>query len=402
MQNFSAWIADGFRRILPNSQAVSLVLILSLILIVVLTLGQMLMPVFAAGVIAYLLDGIVLAAEKKRIPRLPAALFVFMIFLAFLVFLLVALLPVLYQQTVQLIEQSPTYVGRLQGMIMELPENYPDFITTEQLYEMIGAVRQNIIKFGQDMLTYSYASLVSIITLIVYVILVPLLVFFFLKDKHRILGWFLQYLPRDSYLSLRVWREVDVQIGNYVRGKIIEVLLLLIASFVTFSLMGLNYPLVLAVLIGLSVFIPYVGATLVTFPVVLVAFFQWGVGDQFWYLILAYLVIQAVDAVVLIPLLFSEVVNLHPVAIIVAILFFGGLWGFWGVFFAIPLATLVKAVLSAWPRIGKEPIPSLRETADPDLPARPELAHDRTAADFPGGPAQALTESAAKVAQGET
>jgi putative permease len=57
-----------------------------------------------------------------------------------------------------------------------------------------------------------------------------------------------------------------------------------------------------------------------------------------------------VDAVVLIPLLFSEVVNLHPVAIIVAILFFGGLWGFWGVFFAIPLATLVKAVLNAWPR----------------------------------------------------
>jgi putative permease len=67
---------------------------------------------------------------------------------------------------------------------------------------------------------------------------------------------------------------------------------------------------------------------------------------------LAYSVIQAVDAVVLIPLLFSEVVNLHPVAIIVAILFFGGLWGFWGVFFAIPLATLVKAILNAWPRLG--------------------------------------------------
>jgi putative permease len=71
---------------------------------------------------------------------------------------------------------------------------------------------------------------------------------------------------------------------------------------------------------------------------------------------LAYGVIQALDGNVLVPLLFSEAVNLHPVAIIVAVLFFGGLWGVWGVFFAIPLATLVKAVLYAWPsRRAEEP-----------------------------------------------
>ena len=67
-------------------------------------------------------------------------------------------------------------------------------------------------------------------------------------------------------------------------------------------------------------------------------------------MIIAYAIIQALDGNLLVPLLFSEVVNLHPVAIILAILVFGGLWGFWGIFFAIPLATLVKAVLNAWPR----------------------------------------------------
>ncbi len=118
--------------------------------------------------------------------------------------------------------------------------------------------------------------------------------------------------------------------------------------------MGLNYPALLAVANGLSVIIPYIGATLVTVPVLLVAFFQWGLSHDFYYLLLAYGVIQTLDGVLLVPLLFSEAVNLHPVAIIVAILFFGGLWGFWGVFFAIPLATLVRAVLSAWPRTGRE------------------------------------------------
>ena len=216
--------------------------------------------------------------------------------------------------------------------------------------EVMATLRRELLTWGQSMLTYSYASLVSIITVIVYLILLPLLVFFFLKDKDTILAWFAQYQPSDHYLSHKVWGEVDMQIGNYVRGKFFEVLVLFVISFVVFWLMGLNYALLLAVLMGLSVIIPYVGATLVTFPVVIVAFFQWGTSDQFGYLILAYSIIQALDAVVLIPLLFSEVVNLHPVAIIVAILFFGGMWGFWGVFFAIPLATLVKAVLNAWPR----------------------------------------------------
>ncbi|MNT53842.1 hypothetical protein D3C72_1909530 [compost metagenome] len=72
----------------------------------------------------------------------------------------------------------------------------------------------------------------------------------------------------------------------------------------------------------------------------------------------AYLVIQALDGNLLVPLLFSEAVNLHPVAIIIAVLVFGGLWGFWGVFFAIPLATLVKAVLNAWPKRDETPRPT--------------------------------------------
>jgi putative permease len=111
----------------------------------------------------------------------------------------------------------------------------------------------------------------------------------------------------------------------------------------------------LATLVGLSVIIPYIGATVVTIPVALVAYFQWGWSAQFAWLLIAYLVIQVLDGNVLVPLLFSEAVNLHPIAIIVAVLFFGGLWGFWGVFFAIPLATLVQAVIRAWPRARESP-----------------------------------------------
>jgi len=354
MQTVREWVSDWVRRVLPNGQAVSFAIMLIVGFVTVVSLGRILMPVFAAGVIAYLLEGLVGLAEMRRLPRLISVVIVFNLFMAFLFFVLLALLPLLYQQSMQLVQQLPAWVNKTQLLVMQLPEQYPHFINQDQIDEIVAAVRQELLSYGQAMLTYSYASLLSLISFIVYVILVPLLVFFFLKDKFLIIDWFVQYLPRDRYLTTRVWREVDVQIGNYVRGKFFEVAVLLVVSFVTFSLMGLNYYLLLAVLMGLSVIIPYVGATLVTFPVMLVAFFQWGNTDEFWYLMLAYASIQMLDGVVLVPLLFSEVVNLHPVAIMVAILFFGGIWGFWGVFFAIPLATLVKAVLCAWPRLGDD------------------------------------------------
>mgnify|MGYP001127647543 CR=1 FL=1 len=105
----------------------------------------------------------------------------------------------------------------------------------------------------------------------------------------------------------------------------------------------------MAVLVGFSVLIPYIGAFVVTIPVIGVALFQFGAGTEFWSCFAVYLIIQGLDGNLLVPLLFSEAVNLHPLVIILSVIIFGGLWGFWGVFFAIPLATLVQAVIHAWP-----------------------------------------------------
>ena len=113
-------------------------------------------------------------------------------------------------------------------------------------------------------------------------------------------------------------------------------------------MIDLRFAAFLALLTGLSVIIPYFGAALVTLPVALVAFFQWGISSELAVAVLVYLGLQAIDGNILAPLLFSEVVKLHPNAIILAILVFGGLWGFWGVFFAIPLATVAHAVIKAW------------------------------------------------------
>ena len=195
----------------------------------------------------------------------------------------------------------------------------------------------------------------GVVSLLIFLVLMPVLVFFFLKDKGRLMAWARAHMPKDRGLVNKVWADVDAQIGNYVRGKVLEIGIVWSMTYVVFSLLGMPYAMLLSLLVGISVIIPYIGAAVVTLPVALVAFVYFGgPTPEFWWVIVAYAVIQILDGNVLVPVLFSEVVSLHPVAIITAILIFGGIWGFWGVFFAIPLATLVNAVLRAWPRALSE------------------------------------------------
>jgi len=339
-----------WQRYFSDPQAIILLVLLVVGLLIVLTMGNMLAPVFASIVIAYLLEGIVRRLIGLNLNRLIASVITFIFFLIFYLLLLFWLLPLLSTQVSQLLQQLPSMISASQQTLLELPAKYPAMITEDQIRELAVIIRSEIGGTAQFLLTKSLESVPGLLAIVVYLFLVPLLVFFFLKDKDLITEWVSSFLPRQRRLATTVWTEVNSQIAKYVRGKAWEIIIVGAVSYVTFSFFGLQFALLLSVLVGLSVIIPYIGAAVVTIPVMLIAFFQWGWDPQTGWLIFAYGIIQALDGNVLVPLLFSEVVNLHPIAIIIAVLVFGGLWGFWGVFFAIPLATVVQVLLKVWPR----------------------------------------------------
>jgi putative permease len=233
---------------------------------------------------------------------------------------------------------------------MAIPEKYPVF-PESQIKEMLSSFNAELVKVGQKIVSLSLGSVVNAFTLLVYMVVIPLLVFFLLKDKQKILHWLVRFLPHDNALSAQVWKDVDGKMAKYIRGKMLEILIVGVATFIPLAMMGMNYAATLSLFVGLSVIIPYVGAVAVTIPVAMIAWFQWGAGPEFAYAMIAYLSVQFLDGNVLVPLLYAEVVNMHPAAIIISVIVFGGLWGLWGVFFAIPLATLVQAVINAWPSI---------------------------------------------------
>ncbi len=347
-------ITSWFKRQFADPQVVFLTLALVTVLLVVLYAGNMLAPVLASIVIAYLLEGIVKQVQKLKVPRLLSVSLVFIGFMLFILIIIFAFLPLLFNQSKEMVQNIPAMLSQGQEALLQLPERYPELFSELQVNQMIGAIRVELTEYGQKILTLSLSSVTGFISILIYFVLVPILVFFFLKDKKKIINWAQDFLPKEQQLANRVWGDVDSKIGNYIRGKFWEILIVFAACILTFTWMNLQWALLLAVLVGLSVIIPYIGAAVVTIPVALVAWFQWGWSSPFMYLMIAYFIIQALDGNLLVPLLFSEVVNIHPIAIIVAILLFGGLWGLWGVFFAIPLATVVQAILIAWPREPEE------------------------------------------------
>lgn len=362
MDLVKAW----FQRNFSDPQVVMLALILVFASLVVFGLGAMLWPVFASLVIAYLLEAVVARLQRWGLGRLPSVMIVFVFFLAGLFFLLFGLVPMLSRQLTQLLTNLPAYISQGQELLVELPSRYPQLVSAAQVETLGENISSELGRWGQQALTWSLSSVVNIVGLIILLVLIPVLVFFFLKDKSSIVHWFVSYLPKQRSLVASVWSEVEGQIANYVRGKAVEILIVGSVSYITFVALGLQYSALLATLVGFSVLIPYVGAFSATLPVAMVAYFQFGWGWDFGSVLIAYTIIQILDGNVLVPLIFSEAVNLHPVAIIVAILVFGGLWGFWGIFFAIPLATVVQAVLNSWPRLEAVEQAALADEQPPD------------------------------------
>lgn len=341
-------VSDWFKRQFADPQLVLLALLLLGALAGIIFLGDMLAPAIAALVIAFLLDGPAAWLRARGMSNLLAVSLVFIAFVTISFIAFFTILPPIKNQFTQFFVLLPTMLEKAQIAAMSLPETFPGWVNEAQIEGMLGQIGKSLQGEARGFLASSPGVIVTLISVVVYVILVPVMAFFFMKDRVLIARWLGAYLPAERTLVKQVWAEVVERTGDYARGKVYEIFIVGFSSWALYMVLELPFAAFLALLTGLSVIIPYIGAAVITLPVAFVAYIEWGTGNDFTVAVFAYLVLQALDGYVLVPLLFSEVVKLHPNAIILAILIFGGIWGIWGVFFAIPLATLAHAVMKAW------------------------------------------------------
>ena len=342
-------INNLFKKIFSNEETLVFSILVISAFLILFFLGSILTPFLISIIFAYLLIGIQSRFESLGIKRSIALFLTYSIFLLLGITLMVWLAPLVYQQLQAIVLEVPKWLSSFRLFAQDIPARYPDLVSSDQITVFLESLSGQISTLSQDFIKASIAGIQNTATIAINLILLPILVFFFLCDRETIISGFLSILPKERRMLKNVWVEMDEQLSNYARGKAIEIVIVGVAAAIIFIYFDLEYVALLSVLVGFSVLIPFLGAFIVTIPVAVVGLLQLGLTFEFSLLMASYLALQILDGNLLVPILFSDAVKLHPVAIILAVFVFGSLFGFWGVFFAIPIATLIKAIWNAWP-----------------------------------------------------
>ncbi len=342
-------INNVFKKIFNNEETIIFSLIIVLSLVVLNFFAAVLTPFIISIVVAYLLVGLQKKIETYNISESIALILSFALFIIFGAAMFVWLIPLIYVQLQSFVLDLPRLFNEFLNFVSNISATFPELVSADQISVFFQSVSSELSSVTQNLVESSISGIQSTITILLYIILFPILVYFFLFDRKNIINGMIKIVPGKREMLSKVWKEMDVQLSNYVRGKVLEILIVGFAAAILFWAFGLKYTALLSVLVGLSVLIPYVGAFTVTIPIVIIALLQFGIGPQFYLLIGLYFLLQALDGNVLVPIIFSEAVNLHPIVIILAVFIFGSMFGFWGVFFSIPLATFIRAVWNSWP-----------------------------------------------------
>ena len=285
-------------------------MLLTAAFLILFFLGNILTPFLISIIFAYLLVGMQKRLEDYGLNSTIALIVTFSFFLLLGIALMVWLGPLVYQQLQSLILEIPKWVNAFMIFAQNVPEKYPDLVSSDQITAFLQSLSGQITAISQDFLKASIAGIQNTVTIAINLILLPILVFFFLFDRESIISDFLNILPRERAMLKKVWVEMDGQLSNYARGKAIEIVIVGSAAAIIFMYFGLEYIALLSVLVGFSVLIPFLGAFIVTLPVAAVGLLQFGLSFDFWLLMGAYLVLQILDGYLLVPILFSDAVKL--------------------------------------------------------------------------------------------
>ncbi len=338
--NFSL---QGLLKLVLDPRFITLVIASLVVAGLIALIGGALIPFAMAVVLTYFLDGGVKRLTRWGLPRFWAFSAVFLLFLLTYIWAFAGPVRLAVRQGIVIAHDLPRLEVELQARLIGLRDAPIAFLPALQQRELATELVPRLRAWIPALLARMVAGVPDVAAWLAYLALLPVLVFFFLKDKEPLLAGFTRLLPKDRELIDKIWADVEEKTASYVRGTLWRMIIVGLVTGVVLIALGFDYGALMGALTGLSVLIPYVGAIAVTLPLALLGYAQWGLTWNLGYVLIGYGVVQVVDGYVLVPLLFAMAVKLHPVTILLATFVFGSLWGFWGLIFAIPLATLVKS-----------------------------------------------------------
>ena len=322
--------------------------VVGFVVVVVLALeflGPVLTPFLVGAILAYIGAPIVDRLQRRGVSRTLGTLIVTLMFGAAIFAVLLVLVPLVQAEFALAAKKLPELFANLAGQVAPwLHENFGVVIALDS-----GSIRDFVAENLDELKDYTprlaaglKAGGLFLLSLVVNLVMIPVVMFYLLRDWNMLWKRIFALVPRRwRWKTREIVVEIDRVLGEFLRGQGMVMATLALYYVIALSLAGLQFALPIGILIGLLIFIPYVGFGIGFTLGVLAALLQWNGLPGFLAIMAVFLVGQVLENYVLIPWLIGDRIGLHPLAVIFALLAFGKLFGIAGVLLALPASAMI-------------------------------------------------------------
>ncbi|WP_074600926.1 AI-2E family transporter [Sediminibacillus halophilus] len=336
---FLYWISAG---ILAFLFMYLLWILLPLYQTVLTVLLHILTPFIISALIAYLLHPVIEKLHQCNFPRWFAIIGIYIVFFGLSGYLLYKAFPVLLHQLRDLNANLPTFMEQYRNAIYGLYERTA--YLPESVHDRMDLLFYRVEEFVGHLLTSVVEQAAKLMDIVILAAVIPVLVFYMLKD-FDLIRKVVRGLTPEKYRDdgRKLCLEIDKSLGNYIRGQLLVCLFVSLTTYGFLWLIGMRYPLLLAVIMGVTNIIPYFGPILGAIPAVVIALTI--SYKMVIYVVIAVFIVQIIEGNLLSPFIVGKSINIHPILIIFALLAGGEVGGIIGMILAVPLLTILKVIL---------------------------------------------------------
>jgi predicted PurR-regulated permease PerM len=314
-------------------------------LVLLYFLSPILMPFLLAGILAYLGNPLVSWLERKGLNRSIGTVFALLLMIAVLVVLALVLVPMFYKEIEQLMQRLPGFLERLGASATPWLRSHfgVDFdFDAESIRRLFAEMIQGTEGLSMKVLQSLRIGGMTVIGFTINAVLVPVVLFYLLRDWNGLLARIDRMIPRRWHERVRsMAREVDAVLAEFLRGQLSVILVMSAYYSVALATVGLDFFLPIGIITGVLVFVPYVGAIIGLVFATLAGLLQFGTTLGLVWVLVAFGIGQAIEGMMITPMLVGNRIGLHPVAVIFALLAFGQMFGIFGILLALPASAIL-------------------------------------------------------------
>ncbi|NLT16641.1 MAG: AI-2E family transporter [Clostridiales bacterium] len=306
-------------------------------------LWQALSPVWLAAALAYALFPVVRALEKKFSRTLSVSI-VLALLVAVFVAAIVWLIPLAVKQAGDLVQNMPGYIRQVKGSLFRWQQWLDKNAIPVNLVAVLDDAAKNAGSYIAGLLPHAAGAASALVSAFVVILLTPLYIFYYLKERERFINGILYYVPFHIRPLIRsIGHRIHVVLGRFLRAQLLIAVITAVLITAAYFIVGQSYAILFGFVMGVFSLFPYIGPVLGAIPPIIVSLLA---GNMQWLpTLLAIVVVQQLIGTVIAPRILGKEVDLHPVHILTAILAGAYVAGLWGALFAIPVALILLAII---------------------------------------------------------